>query len=83
MPVSFERMREMEGKRVRMCFTDGNQIVARLLSATEDIEGFHHLIYDSVEWANDPDELARSAGATSYAEGETLESIDEAAAAHA
>jgi hypothetical protein len=77
MPVAFERMRELENRRVKMNFDDGHEVIARLLSATEDIDGSHHLIYDLVEWANGPRELASAAGSTVYAEGESLISIED------
>lgn len=78
MSVTFERMRTMENRRVKMCFDDGHEVIGRLLSATEDTDGSHHLVYDSVEWANDPRELATSLDSTVYAEGESLISIEEA-----
>jgi hypothetical protein len=77
MSVTFERMRELENRRVRMAFDDGLEVIGRLLSATEDLDGSHHLIYDLVEWASDPRELASSLDSTVYAEGESLVSIEE------
>ena len=47
MPVSFERMRSFENRRVIMRFDDDHEVIARLLSATEDMDGSHHLIYDN------------------------------------
>jgi hypothetical protein len=76
MPVSFERMRSFENRRVIMKFDDDHEVIARLLSATEDIDGSHHLIYDNVEWANDPREMASAKDSTVYAEGESLVSIE-------
>ncbi len=76
MPVGFSWMREMENRRVRMCFDDGHEVVARLLSVTEDMDGSRHLIYDQVEWANDPRELATAKDSTVYAEGESLVSLE-------
>ena len=78
MPIAFNRMREMEDHRVIMRFDDGHEVIARLLSATEDLDGSHHLIYDQVEWANDPREFATSKDSTVYAEGESLIAIEEA-----
>lgn len=78
MPVSFERMRSFEHRRVTMRFDDAHEVIARLLSATEDIDGNHHLIYDQVEWANDPHEMASAKDSTVYAEGESLVSIESA-----
>ena len=73
----------MEDRRVKMRFDDGHEVVARLLSATEDIDGSQHLIYDKVEWANDPRELATATDSTIYAEGESLVYIEEAGPANA
>ena len=78
MPVSFERMRSFENQRVMMRFDDDHEVIARLLSATEDIDGSHHLIYDRVEWANDPREMATAEDSTVYSEGESLVSIEDA-----
>lgn len=66
-----------------MKFDDDHEVIARLLSATEDIDGSHHLIYDqvggdNVEWANDPREMATAKDSTVYAEGESLVSIEDA-----
>ncbi|ADW70505.1 hypothetical protein [Granulicella tundricola] len=80
MPVLFSRMREFENQRVHMVFDDDHEVVATLLSATEDIEGSHHLIYDKVEWANDPREFATAKDSSVYAEGESLVSIEAAEA---
>jgi hypothetical protein len=76
MPVSFERMLSFENRRVIMRFDDDHEVIARLLSATEDLDGSHHLIYDQVEWANDPREMASAKDSTVYAEGESLVSIE-------
>jgi hypothetical protein len=78
MPVAFSRMREFEDHRVKMRFDDGHEVIAHLLSAVEDMDGSHHLIYDRVEWANDPRELATAKDSTVYAEGESLIFIEEA-----
>jgi len=78
MSVPFSRMREFENQRVRMCFDDGLETVAWLHSAVEDMDGSLHLIYDRVEWANDPREFATAKDSTIYAEGESLVSIEAA-----
>ena len=78
MSVEFSRMREFENQRVRMVFDDGLETVATLLSAVEDTDGDHHLIYENVEWANDPREFATAHDSSVYAEGASLISIDAA-----
>ena len=69
-------MREFENQRVRMLFNDGLETMAWLHSAVEDSDGSLHLIYDRVEWANDPREFATAKDSTIYAEGESLVSIE-------
>ncbi len=66
----------LEGMRVKMVFTDGHQVIAHLLSATTDIEGGQHLLYDKVEWASQPNPYGEDFTETFHAEGETLLSID-------
>jgi hypothetical protein len=78
MPISINRMRECEDKRVRMCFDDGVELIAQLVSATQDMDGSLHLVYDNVEWANDTQTLANMQGKALYSPGESLVSIDEA-----
>jgi hypothetical protein len=78
MPVVFSQMRELEDRRVKMRFDDGHEVIAHLLSAVEDMDGSRHLIYDRVEWANHPRELATAKDSTVYAEGESLIFIEEA-----
>ena len=76
MPIPLSRLRELEDQRVRMRFDDDHEVVATLLSATEDFDGSQHLVYDRVEWANDPREWATAKDSTVYAEGESLLSIE-------
>jgi hypothetical protein len=66
----------LEGMRVKMVFADGHQVIAHLLSATTDIEGGQHLLYDKVEWASQPNPYGEDLTETFHAEGETLVSID-------
>ncbi len=77
MPILLSRMRECENKRVKMRFDDDHECIATLLSASQDMDGSLHLIYDKVEWANDPRDLVDAKEATVYAEGESLVSIEE------
>ena len=72
----FEELRELEGRRVRMRFEDGHEVIARLVSVTVDIEGGRHLIYNRVEWSSDADSYQASDNTDFYAEGETLATID-------
>jgi hypothetical protein len=77
MPYTLSDLRAYEEKRVKMRFDDDIECVATLLSVSQDFDGSLHLVYDKVEWANDPRELATAKGATVYAEGEGLVSIEE------
>ncbi len=75
--ISFNRMCECQDKRVKMRFDDGIELIAQLVSATQDMDGSLHLIYDNVEWTNDIQALANMQGKTLYSSGESLVSIDE------
>ena len=75
MPIPLSLLYELQGKRVRMRFDDDHEVVATLLSASEDFDGSQHLVYDRVEWANDPRELATAKDSAVYAEGESLVSV--------
>jgi hypothetical protein len=76
MPFSLSALREFQDKRVRMRFDVGCEYIATFLSASQDTDGSLHLVYDRVEWANDPRELATAKDSTVYAEGESLLSIE-------
>ncbi len=78
MPVEFKTIRAQEGRRVLMRFDDGHEVIALLLSATEDFDGSRHLIYDAVEWANQNETYGGGPGTCYYARGETLVSIEPA-----
>jgi len=71
-------MRELENRRVRMRFDDGHEVVATLLSATQDMDGSLHLIYDRVESATEPNAYFSEKASSSafYSEGEALIEIE-------
>ena len=77
MPIPLSDLLVLQDKRVRMRFDDDLECIATLLDVSEDIDGSLHLVYDRVEWANDPRELASAKDSTVYAEGESLLSIEE------
>ncbi len=58
-----------------MRFDDGHEVVALLLSATEDLDGSQHLIYDAVEWTNEAETYGGGLGTCYYADAGTLVSI--------
>ena len=64
----FEELRALEGRRVKMRFEDGHEVIARLVSVTVDIDGSRHRIYDNAYQASDNTGF--------YNEGETLVAID-------
>ena len=47
----FVDLRPLHGRRVRIKFYDEQEVAARLISATVDLDGSSHLIYDTVEWS--------------------------------
>jgi hypothetical protein len=77
MPILLSELQGFQDKRVRMRFDDDLECIATLLNATQDMDGSLHLVYDRMEWANDPRELATAKDSTVYAEGESLLSIEE------
>ena len=47
----FKALNRLQGHRVHIAFTDGQEIIASLSSVSTDLDGSRHLIYDKVEWA--------------------------------
>jgi hypothetical protein len=47
----FKALKVCEDRRVRMIFTDGQEVIATLVSVTTDLDESRHLIYDRVEWS--------------------------------
>ncbi len=47
----FQALRVLEGHRVRMDFSDGQAVIATLLSIESDFDASCHVIYDKVEWS--------------------------------
>ena len=78
MPVSYSQMREFQDRRVRIVVNDGDVFVATVLSATQDMDGSTHLIYDRVEWTNDPRKGAPDKRVAWHLEGEDIASIEQA-----
>ena len=76
--VPFSRLRELEDRRVRMRFADGSETIAFLLSATQDMDGTLHFVYDRVEWSNNIRESGVAGGTAWYADGASLITIEEA-----
>ena len=50
-PEELEALKPLEDRRVRIRFSDGQEVVAQLISASVDLDGSSHLIYDTVEGA--------------------------------
>jgi hypothetical protein len=50
----FNALKSLEDRRVRMTFADGQELVARLISITIDMDESRHVIYDKVEWSTVP-----------------------------
>jgi hypothetical protein len=66
----FKSLKGLENRRVRMIFSDGQEVIATLLSITADFDESRHLIYDKVEWSALP-HADVGAGAY-YSSGEEL-----------
>jgi hypothetical protein len=77
MAIPLSTMKEFQDKRVRMRFDDDHECIATLLLASQDMDGSLHLVYEKVEWANDPRDLAIAKDSAVYAKGESLISIEE------
>jgi hypothetical protein len=66
----------LEGHRVRMVFTDGQNVTATLTSVTVDFDESRHLIYDKVKRSSQP---TQDKGTEAfYSPGEDLVSCSEA-----
>jgi hypothetical protein len=65
----FKALKGMEDRRVRLIFTDGQEVIARLFSISTDLDESRHLIYDKVEWSALPHDVG---GGTYYSSGEEL-----------
>jgi hypothetical protein len=50
----FKTLRVLEGHRVHMVFSGGQQVVATLISVSTDLDGTQHLIYDRAEASSAP-----------------------------
>jgi hypothetical protein len=66
----FKALKSLEDRRVRMVFSDGQDLVATLVSVTTDLDESRHLIYDKVEWSALPH--ADCGRAACYSHGEEL-----------
>jgi hypothetical protein len=47
----FKSLKGLENRRVRMVFSDGQEIIATVLSLATDLDESRHLIYNKVEWS--------------------------------
>ena len=63
----FKSLRDLQDKRVRMIFEDGEEIVATLVSISTDMDDSRHVIYEKVE--SSP---SLSPDITCYSKGEDL-----------
>jgi hypothetical protein len=65
----FLALRALQDHRVWLNFSDGQVVIATLVSITSDLDASRHVVYDNVEWSALP--LPQSEGAW-YAAGEHL-----------
>ncbi len=49
--VEFQALRILQDHRVQMTFSDGQVVIATLLSITTDLDESRHIVYDDVEWS--------------------------------
>jgi small nuclear ribonucleoprotein (snRNP)-like protein len=68
----FQSLRDLEDRRVRMNFTDGQVVIATLVSITSDFDQSRHIVYDNVEWSALPHPEREREGSAWYAAGEGL-----------
>jgi hypothetical protein len=47
----FKSLKGLENRPVRMVFSDGQEIIATVLSIATDLDESRHLICDKVEWS--------------------------------
>jgi hypothetical protein len=47
----FKALRALQDQRVRLTFSDGQEVIATLLSITTDLDDSRHVIYEKVEWS--------------------------------
>jgi hypothetical protein len=66
----FKALKPLEGRRVRIVFTDGHEVIARLFDVTTDMDDSQHLIYEQVEWSSH--QHADNSKGAFYASGEEL-----------
>jgi hypothetical protein len=66
----FKALKDFKGRRVRITFTDGQEVLATLFDVTADMDDSRHLIYEKVEWSALP-HIDRGKGAY-YSAGEEL-----------
>lgn len=53
-PAEARALKQLSNRRVRITFTDGQEVLATLIDLTTDADGSHHLLYDHVTWAKLP-----------------------------
>ena len=67
----FKALKELQGRRVYMAFTDGQEVIATLHSVTTDLDESRHVIYEKVEWSALP-HIDRGTEAYYHSPGEDL-----------
>jgi hypothetical protein len=71
--MTLEEFRDLAGLqdfRVRLVFSDGQVVIAKLLSISTDLDDSRHVIYEDVEWSSPP--IPDAEGKVFYAPGEEL-----------
>ncbi len=53
-PAEAKALQHLSSRRVRIAFTDGQEVLATLIDLSTDLDGSHHLLYDHVTWSKLP-----------------------------
>jgi hypothetical protein len=71
----FKALKRLEDRRVRMIFSDGQEVIATLIDVSTDMDKSRHLVYENVE----PSALLRGdiGSGAYYSPGEELVSCSE------
>jgi hypothetical protein len=69
---AFRLLQGLEDRRVRMTFSDGQVVVATLVSVTVDLDESRHIVYEKVESSAFPHPYSEKSDHAWYASGESL-----------
>ncbi len=70
--------RDLEGEKVKLCFSDGREVMAVLFSATTDTDGRQHVVFGDVAWSSEAGSYDGRANTCYYEDGKELVSVERA-----